>query len=875
MTLQIKLLLIIAVVLSLTFMGIELLNYHTLKTDIETDLRQQAERIRNLLMSMRRVGQKKFLASALPLNDKTLGLLPAHIMSEISQDYYNWDNSGFNFENVSDQPRNLAHAADAMELEAMRHFRQHPEQEVLFKPFTQSNGELFFFYARPIWIEQYCLKCHGKRSDAPSTIQELYSTGYDYQVGDLRGLLSIKIPATSVKERLWKTFWRGFLIHLAGFLMIFLFIILLIYHHLTHPLEELCRVMHSVTTTGYYTHRVKDFKGEFAILGNAFNLMIEKISTHQTTLQSLNHALDQKVKQRTADLEQANLTIQKNQERFELAMRGTNDGLWDWDVKTGEVYYSPRWKNMLGYADDEIESHINEVIQRIHPEDWILTQDAIYAYLSKKTPHYELIFRMRHQLGHYVWILSRAFAVWDDEQGTIKRIVGTHVDITAQKQVEEELRQAKETAEVANRAKNLFLANVTHELRTPLSCILGFSQVLSREENLLPHQRESLEIIQRNGDYLLNIINDILDLAKIEAGQGELCPRDFNFLQWLGYLLQQFQEQAQSKAIHFIYEIVSPLPQIVYADDKRLQKIIRNLLGNAIKFTEHGQVILKINYVQSSATICFQIEDTGPGIDSPALENLFLSFHQLRRVTHKSQGAGLGLTMTKKLVDMMKGELRVESYVGQGSTFWVNLGLPKCSNDFLQEKVMGHKKILVIDEESYLEFNYSLTALGFQVKKLHHIELEQVKAWQPDLIFIDFSSPKLKNLVTQIQNIPMLDILKVQVNHHMMLISPTLQELVETLHSYVIKNECSSDEEQEKIDLPFLPPQKTFPSQEALTLFELAQMGDVMGVIEYLEYLEEGTLQGLPLLNNLRKLANNFDLEKICEMVKPYTSHPI
>jgi len=209
------------------------------------------------------------------------------------------------------------------------------------------------------------------------------------------------------------------------------------------------------------------------------------------------------------------------------------------------------------------------------------------------------------------WILSRGFALWD-EAGEAIRFIGTHVDISAQKQVEEDLRQSKETADVANQAKSTFLANMSHELRTPLNGILGYTQILERDQQLTKKQKEGVQIIQRSGEYLLTLINDILDLSKIEANRIELYPTDFSFNDFLQSIIELFQIRAEQKGISFMYEPITPLPLGVRADEKRLRQILINLLANAIKFTERGGVILKVG--REGDNIRFQIEDTGVGI---------------------------------------------------------------------------------------------------------------------------------------------------------------------------------------------------------------------------------------------------------------------
>jgi len=305
MNLNTKLIITIGTVLSLIFVGATLKNYYAEKHDAEANLLEQAERIRNLLMAFRHTQQKVFLDFKVPLDKVTLHFLPAFAIGEISQEYSNWDKSGFSFENVSDQPRNPKHRADELELQVMDYFRKNSTEETYFQPFTNPAGEKFYLYARPVWIEQHCIKCHGKREDAPETIRDLYDTAWNYKVGDLRGLLSIKLPASTIMDRTWKAFWQNLLIELAGFLTLFVLIIWIIRHHVSHPLHHLVESMQAVAN-GNYTKYIQGFNGEFEKLSRAFNQMTSKVAEQQSALLELNSELEQRVKLRTVELQQAN-----------------------------------------------------------------------------------------------------------------------------------------------------------------------------------------------------------------------------------------------------------------------------------------------------------------------------------------------------------------------------------------------------------------------------------------------------------------------------------------------------------------------------------------------------------------------------------------
>jgi len=269
-------------------------------------------------------------------------------------------------------------------------------------------------------------------------------------------------------------------------------------------------------------------------------------------------------------------------------------------------------------------------------------------------------------------------------------------DVTEHKQIEKELQKAKENAEIANRAKSEFLANMSHELRTPLNGILGYTQIFKHDKNLTKQQINGINIIQHSGEHLLMMINDILDLSKIEAGKMKLMPSEFCLIEFLKIIRDIIQIRAQQKKITFTYEILSDLPIYVYADEKRLRQILLNLLSNAIKFTNKGEVIFRIYYNKNK--IRFEIEDTGIGISEENLKEIFWAFHQIGDQRKQIEGTGLGLPISKRLVNMMDGKLNVESTLGEGSKFWFEIVLIKISG-WNKIKIEEKKNIIIQTEQ--------------------------------------------------------------------------------------------------------------------------------------------------------------------------------
>lgn len=365
------------------------------------------------------------------------------------------------------------------------------------------------------------------------------------------------------------------------------------------------------------------------------------------------------------------LALAESEERFALAVRGTNDGIWDWDIRSGEVFFSPHWKSMIGYDDDELENDFSTFEHLLHPEDHDRVLAALDDYFEGRIERYAVEFRLKHKNGSWRWILARGRAL-RDSKGKPYRMAGSHTDVTERKKAEEELRQARLSAESANSAKTVFLANMSHEIRTPMNGIIGMSELLLGT-SLNDSQREYLEMLKQSADSLLELLNDVLDFSKIEAGKMELDSHEFDLGAIVTEVVQAMSVRAFQKRLAMFHHIDSRVPSRLIGDDGRLRQILINLIGNAIKFTSKGGVTIEASVESETAdtvVVRFKVSDTGIGIADDMHERIFDSFTQAEAsTTRRFGGTGLGLAICRDLVALMHGRIWVESQTDAGSTF--------------------------------------------------------------------------------------------------------------------------------------------------------------------------------------------------------------
>ncbi|MBF0137105.1 MAG: DUF3365 domain-containing protein, partial [Magnetococcales bacterium] len=677
MKLQNRLLIIIFSVMLASFTVLELLSLQRMQRHAEQDVFHLAEQIRGILMATRRYYHQLFLNSELPLTENTLGLLPAYALGKISRDFPNWSGSGLTFNNVSDRPRNPDNAADPVQMEAIRFFRNQPQKEVYFQPFRTADGRPFYHYARPIHVERYCLKCHGRKEDAHPTIQALFKDAFDYREGDLRGILSIKIPATDLSHTIRQEFMYGLVLHGISFLVLFAAIGFVIRRHVTRPLSTIQMIMSDISAdrTDFVSNNPagrmdlvsNNLVGDFAFIGHAFNTMTREITDRQHSLQQSNNFLEKLFN--TTHLSIAFLDrdfnfIRVNRSYAEACAR-------DAEFFPGKNHFSL-------YPHAENETIFRQVVKTGEPFTIIGKPFKFPDHPEWGTTYWDwTLYPVKDAQNMVEWLIFVLRDVTASKEAEMAMIQAREQAEQAREQAEkarEQAEKAREQAEKANLTKSEFLATMSHEIRTPMNVVIGMSDMLL-ESDLHPEQKEYVTKLQSAGHTLLDLINQILDLSRIESGRMEIVQEPVNLRLLLQEMTDLLGSMAANKGIHLEHDVAENVPEWIVIDRLRVRQVLFNLLGNAIKFTGQGKVVLQTT-VDQAGLLSIAVHDTGIGIDKEHQQYIFEAFSQVdSSVTRRYGGTGLGLAICARLVALLKGRIRVESKPGVGSTFHVTLPL--------------------------------------------------------------------------------------------------------------------------------------------------------------------------------------------------------
>ncbi|GAB4287069.1 MAG: chemotaxis protein CheB [Oscillatoriaceae cyanobacterium] len=438
-------------------------------------------------------------------------------------------------------------------------------------------------------------------------------------------------------------------------------------------------------------------------------------------------------------------------------------------IERRNIYANRSVTDIFGYSPEEIQQMPGNLFEAtIHPEDQpILQQHLSSLEVVVDDQILECEYRIQHLDGSWRWLSVRTVVFQRTAAGQPKQVLGIATDLTERKQAEMALQEAKAAADAASEAKSEFLANMSHELRTPLNAILGFAQLLSRNSNIPPKQLEQLQTINRNGEHLRSLIDNVLDLAKIESGLMTLNPSSFDIQPMVQGITTLLRVPAESKGLQLILEIesprgsVPPSPLWVVTDANKLRQVITNLLSNAIKFTQAGSITLRVLVEEEGSPeqlrINFDVEDTGFGMSQETIEAIFQPFVQAVSPVYR-EGTGLGLTIARRFVELMGGQMSVESDLGRGSIFrfWIPAVAAKqedinpLPSDRLPVGLAPGQptyRILTVDDNQdnrHLVVEL-LAEVGFEMRSARNgtEALSIWEEWQPDLILMDILMPEM------------------------------------------------------------------------------------------------------------------------------------
>ncbi|KYC36964.1 PAS domain S-box protein [Scytonema hofmannii PCC 7110] len=454
-----------------------------------------------------------------------------------------------------------------------------------------------------------------------------------------------------------------------------------------------------------------------------------------------------------------------SEQQFKNAFETTAVGMCIVSLEGRFLAVNPSVCKMFGYPEAELLSLTFQEIT--YPDDLEVDLNNVQELLAGNISYYHLEKRYIQKNGQIVWGLLSVSLVRDSQQ-TPLYFVSQIQNISARKEAETVLLHAVHVADAASRAKSEFLANMSHELRTPLNAILGYSQIMNRDNSLSTEHKQFLAIINRAGEHLLQLINDVLEMSKIEAGRMSFNPSGFNLHQLLNNLEEMLRLQAKYKNLQLFFERASNLPQYVQTDEQKLRQVLINLLGNSLKFTRQGHVILRVSLetdktplqspLLSPQSLTFEVEDTGLGIAPNELDTLFDAFVQTQAGRKASQGTGLGLAISRQFVQLMGGDITVNSILGQGTIFKFDISITLAeATDVQSEQPIHRGRVLTLapDQPQYriliVEDQWTnrqllvqlLEPLGFKVREAENGRegLALWERWEPHLIWMDMRMP--------------------------------------------------------------------------------------------------------------------------------------
>lgn len=538
-----------------------------------------------------------------------------------------------------------------------------------------------------------------------------------------------------------------------GTLTVSLLFALRLHRRVSDPILQLAAKTREISQQGNYAYRISqpDADDEIAALFRGFNRMLGQIERREQDLTHIREHLSQLVDERTLSLDGLVREQRLILEALPLGvihLKGRSI-----------VRVNPRAVELFGWNEDEM---LGMSTEHFYPDREAFEEVGRTGYPQMASGGIYRVDRllMRKDGGRF-W--GRLIGQYIDPGNITLGSIWIVDDVGRDKALEEGLRRAREAAEEANRAKDAFLASVSHELRTPLNAVLGFAQLLEGDTRLDGGQQRQVQGIRRAGERLLGLINQVLDLAKIEAGRFEVLPVEWDSGELLQELDGMFRVRAARNGLDLRIECSEAVPKRIWCDAQCVHQILVNLLDNAIKYTERGSVVLRVDFTEKD--LILEVEDTGVGLRTEDVGDIFEPFRRVGEARSQVQGVGLGLAISKRLVDILEGSLAVDSVPGRGSRFQVRvpakpvIRVPGSEETARAEaRVTGYRRwdgegpfriLIVDDEEENREFlREMLTSLGFAVQEAGNGTecLEKAEEWIPDLVLMDLRMPGMDGL---------------------------------------------------------------------------------------------------------------------------------
>ncbi|TLP80121.1 PAS domain-containing hybrid sensor histidine kinase/response regulator [Maribacter sp. ACAM166] len=484
------------------------------------------------------------------------------------------------------------------------------------------------------------------------------------------------------------------------------------------------------------------------ILKHKSHLLEIEVYLHKNALETLKISTD-----KLNNLKQENDSLFDSEKRLKFLLKSTASITYTCETKEpfGAIYISENIHEITGYTPQDYIRDPNFWASNVHPDDKERVLSRLSSFFAKEKYRHE--YRWKYKDGEYRWMSDELKIIYD-KTGKPIEMVGNWKDITLRKKLESELIKSKIAADKANRAKSQFLANMSHEIRTPMNAIIGYCQVLGNDRTLTNDQKTSVHHINKGGEHLLGIINDILDMSKIELGKVTLSLNAFNFHNLLKDIHEMLRIVMADKNLQFSIDIGSDVPEIIYSDESRIRQVLFNLMGNAAKFTKKGSVRL-VAYLNENK-IMIEVSDTGIGIPEDEQELIFNAFEQTDQGTKTAGGTGLGLTIGQQLARLMNGQLTVKSKIGFGSTFYFSFEYTAVKGEQIENKSTKKKvlrlaegqtemRVLVVDDntENRDIIKRLLQPIGFKIKEAKNGKqaIDLYTQWGPQVILMNTIMP--------------------------------------------------------------------------------------------------------------------------------------